>query len=147
MKKIATALNKPLAGFSPTALQCLENYSWPGNVRELENLIERTAVMTNGSTIHKTDLSYELWASNPPRSTAEQSSFPSTAHPRPLDQRPPQSSAKDEERQHLAEALAATHGNVKTAAETLGISRVTLYARIRRHALSLDSFRNAAYSN
>jgi DNA-binding NtrC family response regulator len=35
-----------------SALEALTRYDWPGNIRELQNLIERSVILTNGSTLH-----------------------------------------------------------------------------------------------
>jgi transcriptional regulator of acetoin/glycerol metabolism len=45
------------------------------------------------------------------------------------------------DKQQLFDALYTTKGNVQAAAREIGVSRVTLYAHIRRHGLSLESFR------
>ena len=50
----ARQFQKKVRGFSPVAMQALEEYSWPGNVRELENAVQRAVVMADGATI-------EIW--------------------------------------------------------------------------------------
>ncbi|MFO7448240.1 MAG: sigma 54-interacting transcriptional regulator [Ignavibacteriaceae bacterium] len=52
----AKYIGKKITGFSPGVTKSLINYSWPGNVRELEHLIERSVILTNGTTIEEIHL-------------------------------------------------------------------------------------------
>ncbi|WP_371912983.1 sigma-54-dependent Fis family transcriptional regulator [Pseudodesulfovibrio hydrargyri] len=136
--KMARSLGKELTGFTPGAMRRLEEYVWPGNIRELENLIERTAVMADGPVISE-DMLPELrrpgqpahpMAPNPEYGDRKHEAMPARAADR---------TAMDKQR--LFDALHTTKGNVQAAAKKIGVSRVTLYAHIRRHGLSLESFR------
>ncbi|WP_202946171.1 sigma 54-interacting transcriptional regulator [Desulfosporosinus orientis] len=51
LKRYAEKLQRPLKGFSPSALQRLESYNWPGNVRELKNIIERAVNLVDGEEV------------------------------------------------------------------------------------------------
>ena len=140
LSKIANTLCKPLLGFTSEAMARLEAYAWPGNVRELENMVERTAVVATGPRITKEDLPVELLR---PVGGA----MPD--QPRTLVQRPleaVENSSRDEEQgdwedKRIHEALRSAQGNVRAAAKELGISRVTLYAKIKRFGICLDTFR------
>jgi two-component system, NtrC family, response regulator len=99
----------------PEAIAAIENYPWPGNVRELENCIKRAVIMADGVSINASDL--DLKADN------------SENH---LNLR----QVRDEaERKAVNHALARADGNVSKAAETLGISRPTLYELLERFGL------------
>ncbi|MBI4772794.1 MAG: sigma 54-interacting transcriptional regulator [Deltaproteobacteria bacterium] len=105
---------KELKDFSKEAMQLLLEYPWPGNVRELENTIERAVILAKGRTVEPLDL---------PNSLREGRDASSTAT---LDYR---------ERTALEEALDDCGWNKKAAADKLGISRTTLYRKIRKHHL------------
>lgn len=92
----------------------LMSYDWPGNVRELHNVLEYAYAVGEGPTLRLSELTPELRGEPPPGA-------PKTA--------------KSLEREQLLEALRATHGKKGAAAEQLGISRSTLWRRMREHGL------------
>ena len=138
LEKMARALGKEFTGFTSEAMHCLETYNWPGNIRELENLVERTAVMVDGPMISREDLLPELWRRDSPAAPepVDGASKPWSA-PRSVET----AAHPDFEKQRLFNALRTTKGNVQAAAREIGVSRVTLYAHIRRYGFSLESFR------
>ena len=95
----------------------LTSYAWPGNVRELENVMKRVAALHSGDTEVDAD-----------------SLLPFLAHP-PLRTNGDVAVASDE-RSAILSAYREAHGNKSRVAELLGVSRKTLYARIRR--LNID---------
>ncbi|HEU5161812.1 MAG TPA: sigma-54 dependent transcriptional regulator, partial [Thermoanaerobaculia bacterium] len=103
---------------SHRALRRLESYSWPGNVRELRNVLERAALLSAGDEIESSDLAL----SGP--GTAVRS-----AQERGLGSFRSLESVVNE---HVAQAVAATGGNLREAARRLEISPSTLYSRLRR---------------
>lgn len=108
---------------SAEARHWLQQYRWPGNVRELRNRLERACVMAEGTVLTPSDL-----GADEERAIA----LPDTADT-------PASSLKQHrltaERQALEQALEANGGNRSAAARQLGISRATLYVRMKRCAL------------
>lgn len=56
LHKYSQSFQKQMEGFSPDAIEMLQNYSWPGNVRELENVIQRAIIMAPGQFIRAEDL-------------------------------------------------------------------------------------------
>ena len=56
MRAAARANERPVRGFSPSALARLSAYSWPGNVRELKNVVERAVVIASGDWVDVEDL-------------------------------------------------------------------------------------------
>ncbi len=56
LERFRTAMEKPLEGISPEAMEMMESYDWPGNVRELENTIERSVALETGTQISITVL-------------------------------------------------------------------------------------------
>lgn len=111
-------------GFEPAAVEALWRHSWPGNVRELMSTIRRAVVMGDERVIRAADL-IGLEESPP---ALPPSSFASI---RPLP-------GSEDERDALVRALAFTGENVTLAAQELGVSRVTLYRMLRRHAIDLQ---------
>ena len=109
----ARRYDRPIEGFSPTAMDALVSHSWPGNVRELQHAVERSVLMARGSRIEAADLG--------------------------LRRREDGSMVIDEltldeaERLLIEKALERYQGNVSKAAEALGLSRSALYRRLQRH--------------
>jgi two-component system response regulator AtoC len=116
---------------SPEALELLLRYPWPGNVRELENVIEEVCVLSDKPTIETQDLPLSI--------LSEVIYIPKKSYKSPsrlLNIKPLQETVEDSEEKAVEKALTATNGNKKAAAKLLGISRVTLYEKIRKYGIS-----------
>src|SRR5690606_20355803 len=96
------------------------DYSWPGNVRELENVIEYAYVIGTGSLLRFSDLTPEL-RGDPPPGTERVDTLRAT-----------------QEKRALLEALEASGWRKGVAAERLGISRSTLWRRLREFGLGRE---------
>jgi transcriptional regulator with PAS, ATPase and Fis domain len=107
---------------SPDALRVLLDYPWPGNARELENALEYAVAVCRGQTILPDDL--------PSLTTSQTDSQTSS---RTGSQTGSQTSL-------LREVLDATHWRRDEAARTLGISRSTLWRRMREAGLVATSW-------
>jgi len=107
--------------FSPLAMRVLLEYSWPGNVRELENAVERARICSRGEVIEESALPAEIRRGG------------GTTHrgARPAGQGPDEPKAET-----IREALSRCRGNREEAALLLGISRVTLWRRMKRLGVS-----------
>jgi len=138
LDKISRSLRKPLTGFTPAALACLEAFGWPGNVRELENCIERTAVMAEGPVIDVADLPPEIGRQERPVAATSPFPTPTTA---PAAAPTLKTAREDQDCEALVTALRRTRGNVRAAAKEVGVTRATLYARILRFGLDVRDFR------
>lgn len=113
------------AGLAPlplddSARRWLQHYPWPGNVRELRNRLERACVMAEGNLITPSDLGAD---EHQPHLTLNHQDVPATS----LKQQ-----RLNAERQALEQALEDNSGNRTAAARQLGISRATLYVRLKR---------------
>jgi DNA-binding NtrC family response regulator/tetratricopeptide (TPR) repeat protein len=102
-------------------------YRWPGNVRELSNVIERAALLAEGTTVTADDLAL----GTEPERRATAVAAPGAADPTPA----APVSLDDAMREHLRAALQTTGWNISRTAAALGISRNTLRARIDRLGL------------
>jgi DNA-binding NtrC family response regulator len=112
---------------SPSAMRCLEAYEWPGNVRELEHVIEGATLLSAGEVIEESDLSLPISrgrGGNAGGAGDEMLSLPAEA------------TLEELERQHIARVLGETGFNRSRAAAILGISKKTLYLKIKRYGLS-----------
>ena len=114
LERFAREQGKQIAGFRSEAMRKLIDNGWPGNVRELENSVEHAVVLAKDSLIDLKDL---------PSSIANASDFQSSTAPPTLE--------KSEERL-IREVLDACDWNKTEAARQLGISRSTLYEKLKR---------------
>ena len=111
------------------AVDLLKGYGWPGNVRELENVIERAIIVARGDAITAADLDFGRRPGAPAPALAA-SPVPAATAGLPLTAR-----LQEEERRSIIDAIERAHGNIASAARTLGINRSTLYYRLRKHDL------------
>jgi DNA-binding NtrC family response regulator len=120
VEKSNVRLNKNIHGVTPAAMALLMAWQWPGNVRELENVIQRMAVVAKGEHLDVADLPAEMRVEAAPRA----------APPKDLKELA-RASADVIEKKAIADALAATGGNVTRAAKALGVSRATLQNKMK----------------
>jgi transcriptional regulator with PAS, ATPase and Fis domain len=117
LENIALRTGMPQREITPPALAALAAHDWPGNIRELRNVLEQAAMLTD-----QVRLDAEAFAAILPDAPAAGRS----AGLRPLPQL-----VAELERRSIESALAATRGNKVSAAKLLGISRATLYEKLR----------------
>ena len=117
LQKMSVKLQRSVTGFTPGALEILAAYAWPGNARELENAIERAMNLASGPLLSEADLPASVTVSANLRKTENGSA-----------------SAPDE-RRLLISALERSRWNHGRAAEALGMSRTTLWRKMREHRL------------
>lgn len=131
-------LGVPLKRLSAEALRAFETHPWHGNVRELKNVIERIVISVDSDIVSVEEATALLHHDAPRRDErapagargAIAMTVPSASAPAPAcDDGAPLS---DIERQAIEGALRATHGNKARAARILGISRTTLWRRLRQ---------------
>lgn len=129
VEKYSREMNKPIKRISKKALNILNSYHWPGNVRELENAIERAVVFCKRDVLTDEDLSPKLRA---------------TASGLQVSLDLPSYSMAGAERILLEKAVRETDWNLKRAAQVLGISRGTLYSKLKKHGMQRQSKRTPA---
>jgi two-component system response regulator HydG len=118
LRRFAAEQGKEIEKLSPEAMRVLLDYSWPGNVRELENTIEHATVLTKGRRIEASDLPAFLHSAT---STGYAGKPPTLI---------------DHERKLLQEVLDECGWNKKQAAKRLGISRSTLYDKLKKYQIT-----------
>jgi two-component system response regulator AtoC len=122
LRKFNEENQKKITGFSSEAIDFLLKYEWPGNVRELENAIERSIILAKGDSVEVSDLSQQ-----------------SLYLPR---KNPVGKSMRDVEKNHILNVLIEVNGNCSEASRVLGISRMTLYNKIKVYGLNINKIGN-----
>jgi two-component system, NtrC family, response regulator AtoC len=116
LKKYREENKKDIAEFSNEAVQYMLKYEWPGNIRELDNAIERAVILCQGDRITVNDLSlHNIYAPQKPVTTR---------------------TLQEVEKNHIISVLIQVSGNCSEAARILGISRMTLYNKIKAYGLN-----------
>ena len=114
LKKISISNDKKIKGVNSPALQVLKHYNWPGNVRQLVNSLEHAAITCKTDTVEVSDLPDYLFEEDNAESN------------KPL-----------AEKEKIHSALTMFKGNRTLAAKHLGISRVTLWKRIKDYNITV----------
>jgi DNA-binding NtrC family response regulator len=119
LQKYNKKRGKNIRAISEQAMKALAGYDWPGNARELENAIERAVVLCENDVIKPSDLFY--YSLN-----VENTSKPDTDKAKSL---------IDAEREHIAKTLKMFNGHKAKTAESLGIDRKTLRAKLKKYGI------------
>ena len=118
MERLGHELGKDVADFSEGALKVLMDYNWPGNVRELENAVERAMVTCRGRLLTEDDFAFLAHnGAKKPWSV------------------PAGMSLQEMEKHLITATLQQTEGNIKEAAQILGIDRSTLYEKLKKYEI------------
>ena len=120
---------------TPNALARLTAYHWPGNIRELENVLSRAAILCDGEKIRSDDLDLVGLGAGPGDGGSD------AAAPVRLDGNLKsllEQTVRSVERGAIEQALAREGGSPAKAARALGISRASIYNKIKEYGLRLD---------
>jgi DNA-binding NtrC family response regulator len=115
LKKFSHKYNKPGLKINQQAFDKLLKYSWPGNVRELQHAIEKAVILSEGNVLKPDDFYFR---SNMMASSTENDL-----------------NLEEMEKKLMVTALSRSEGNMSAAAESLGITRQTLYNKIKKYGL------------
>jgi DNA-binding NtrC family response regulator len=121
-----------LKKFSSDAVDVLKKYSWPGNVRELKNLVQRLSILHEKETVNVSDLPEKLLAEADTPPPQQDSSQPIVGQETEIDFNTQVSEFED---RLILQALIATNGNKKKAAQNLNLKRTTLLEKIKKKNL------------
>lgn len=125
-------------------MQALFDYSWPGNIRQLRNVIERLSILQENGVILPEHLPSVIRShsneSLPPATVSRGTAFSPAIASRPLPHSLYAPEPASTERERIVAALERTYGNKKAAAELLGMSRGTLYNKMRKYNINEGSF-------
>jgi len=108
--------NKKITTISPDILAWMKTYEWPGNVRELENIMVRACTLATGDYLDES-LVFTLPEDRP--AAEEDSGFLNLT-------------LKDNQKTLILKALKQNNGNFSRTASQLGISRTTLWRRLKK---------------
>jgi DNA-binding NtrC family response regulator len=138
LERVVRRNGRPTMRFAPATEALLERYDWPGNVRELENAVEHAATVGEGAVVLPGDLPAAVRAprlltpgtpdagGHAPAGRAEagdRSTWPLSRV----------------EREHIRLVLARHGGNATAAARQLGISRTTLWRKLKQYGIARAS--------
>ena len=116
LERYAAKYQKPIEGFDAAAERELAEHAWPGNIRELQHAVEKAVILCDGGPITPETLllrpAAAVQTADPGEATLEQM-----------------------ERTMIAQAMVRHGGNLSAVAQQLGITRQTLYNKIKRYGL------------
>lgn len=113
LDRYAAKYQKSIGGFSADAEREMTAYPWAGNIRELQHTVEKAVILCDGDQINPSTL---------------------LLRPAPAAQAPI-STLEEMERTMIAQAMSQLSGNLSAVAQQLGITRQTLYNKIKRYGL------------
>ena len=140
---IRTLLREENAGIDNTrideeAFHRLMQYSWPGNIRQLRNALRTASALCRDGLIRASNLPQEILDTEtrqPAPAAAEPKAAAATAAPA---ESSPSAALRDAECAALLRELERMRWNISRTAQTLGISRNTLYRKIHKHRILLE---------
>jgi transcriptional regulator with PAS, ATPase and Fis domain len=117
LKLYSEKYHKPGLKISPEALKAISAYQWPGNVRELQHCMERAVIMADRDLVEKQHLALNQAGSNVPAAGFQ--------------------TLEEMEKQMILTSFEKEGKNIKAMAEKLGITRQTLYNKLRKYGIDL----------
>jgi len=115
LNKYSSKYQKPGLKISPKAEQKLASYSWPGNVRELQHCIERAVILADKAVIDESHLALSSQGEHPGQT--------------------PFLTFEEMEKRMILTTIEKEKGNMSAVAKSLGITRPTLYSKMKRYNL------------
>jgi len=113
LQKFSGKYKKQIKGITSDAKTKLGNYNWPGNVRELQNAVERAVILSSGNKLTANDFMLQ------PAETRRK-------------HEPESLNLEQMEQETIEKAMKRSDGNMNKAADLLGITRFSLYRKIKK---------------
>ena len=117
LRRYAEKYHRPLDGLDDWAAEVLKSQRWSGNIRELQNCMEKAVILSEGTRLTAKDIKTEH----------TQAASAPTGNLRAI--------SDDEEERLVRNAMERTGGNISAAAKMLGVSRPTLYTKLKKYGL------------
>jgi len=114
LKKFAEKYRRGVSSISADAAQMLQSHAWNGNIRELQNVMEKAVILSEGRTLKADDLSLNASAGSPSS---------------------PAQTLEEAEEQAIRDTMSRCNGNLSMVAKELGISRPTLYSKLKKYGI------------
>ena len=121
LERFAQKYHRLLTGIAPDAAQMLTEARWSGNIRELQNCIEKAVILSEAKNLTVNDIQTDSPGAGALRTTGTSGTL--------------KAAGEAEEEQLVREAMDRTGGNISAAAKQLGVSRPTLYAKLKKYGL------------
>ena len=122
LKRFVAQSNRPIRGFTKSAIDRLTAFDWPGNVRQLQNEIQRAVLLCETNEIDASDLSISSSAGKVESEAGMDTNF---------------TLLEGVERNAIIQMLKETGGNKLETAKRLGIGRQTLYNKIKAYGIEV----------
>jgi len=131
LRELTQEKQKPIEGFTDEVLDLFDRYPWPGNVRELRNVVERAVLFCRGPHITVNEVAEPLQGvtGKKPAAISTSKKMVVSLH----------EASKQAEIEAIGAAFVATGGRRAEAAELLGISRKTLWEKVKHYGITVDS--------
>jgi len=123
LERFAEKYHRPLTSLTPEAAELLQEQHWSGNIRELQNCIEKAVILSEAKNLTVKDIQMDA------RSEPGMTSSVTPGLTGGLMRSPA------EEERLVREAMERSNGNISAAAKLLGVSRPTLYAKLKKYGL------------
>ncbi len=120
LERFARKYHRPLTGLDDSAKAVLESGRWSGNIRELQNCIEKAVILSEAKNLSARDFRVD-----PSGSASRMTGDAGTA----------KAVSEAEEERMVRDAMERSNGNISAAAKMLGVSRPTLYAKLKKYGL------------
>ncbi len=120
LERFAEKYHRSLTGLDDSAKAVLESGRWSGNIRELQNVIEKAVILGEAKNLSAKDLQTDP-SGSALRMTGDAGSLKMVG--------------EAEEERMVRQAMDRTDGNISAAAKMLGVSRPTLYAKLKKYGL------------
>jgi len=123
LARLGAEMGRP-ATLTPAALERLKSYSWPGNIRELRNVLERSLLVRGSGELRPEDFHFEALKTAPDGSD---------------DGKEVELTLQEVERRHIERLVRGSEKSIAGIARDLGISRTTLYQKIRTYGIEMPA--------